>query len=775
MSQNVFFQWQNKNLRDTIYPFRDEKLRDFLRIYYEIQLMQSMGQKPVDQKIAQEILAERRRLENIIATAKAKKAENDAAIKAAQQQHRTLLSNPDVRRLQFTILTQRNLLSAAENRMISLKRRRDWYEQFAPEHPYFSKWNLEHQASIPPYQEAKDKLETLEKEWNSKLAPYENQVKALEETARQQKALGEEAAAQLAKLPPLDKQGQVTLQATVRWEVLKYAATLEKMNHDQLLVEVIEFLQENRGRFPHWLIYMLIHFSGMRYQSSHGSWADPVDLLESLEVEAVRQQILNTPPPQIEVLCNQAIGELTQQKTGISDARELRKIDLKIQNLKNTFARTKELQNYLGDKKLAEVRQLSPDQVLARLKTKQKELPDWAWKEIVMRTDLRLEVKEPDWETLTPLQHKERWNSQTQHYRTIIDAWKNKDMTAWRKEHERTLNLIVTRAVCNEVSEHIHHLRGLIPAGGLTAKPNWYLRAQAANPGKAFFKRPTSQADFVPGASILWLGWVDREPNAWQIAHPLAGIELVPIPNREKKPKKAHLKENKDSDWKYQLEGNRFVRSTKPLIQKVIERPKESNKPPKVRMVPGPPVKNWLRWTHEAIVVDVKQLADGWYVLTYETGKIGLNLRPLYQLMGQHVWDVFVGYMPPGKPDDSRIKEMLDIRRLLAGMPAPAGLEMLPFEAAITPAVPTVEIADIQERWETLTRRQKQVTAYFCSGLSVREIATLLDTSTNTINGHLRNTLKKLGLKDRETLCPALAKINLAPWRVKSLRDNLLD
>ncbi len=43
-----FFQWQNPELRATIYPFREKKLRDFLLIYEEIDLWSKVGKLPVD-------------------------------------------------------------------------------------------------------------------------------------------------------------------------------------------------------------------------------------------------------------------------------------------------------------------------------------------------------------------------------------------------------------------------------------------------------------------------------------------------------------------------------------------------------------------------------------------------------------------------------------------------------------------------------------------------------------------------------------------------------
>ncbi len=157
----------------------------------------------------------------------------------------------------------------------------------------------------------------------------------------------------------------------------------------------------------------------------------------------------------------------------------------------------------------------------------QSQLPDWVWKEIVARTQLRLTVTDVDWENLTPQQQQERWRVDSDRWRAIMDAWERKDITEWRAEHARTLELIVSRAVCNEIAEHIQHLRGLVPPGGLTAKPSWYLGLQKKDPAQTYFRRPSSLGEMKSGASILFLGFVTQRPNAWQIANPLPGIDLL--------------------------------------------------------------------------------------------------------------------------------------------------------------------------------------------------------------------------------------------------------
>jgi hypothetical protein len=92
--------------------------------------------------------------------------------------------------------------------------------------------------------------------------------------------------------------------------------------------------------------------------------------------------------------------------------------------------------------------------------------PKWAWKEIVKFTPLRVNyVTDPGWEKLTPEEETERNSQPANDLRMVMDAWENYDFSAWREEHGRTHELIVTRAVCNETAEHVQHIRGHLPPG----------------------------------------------------------------------------------------------------------------------------------------------------------------------------------------------------------------------------------------------------------------------------------------------------------------------
>ncbi len=85
---------------------------------------------------------------------------------------------------------------------------------------------------------------------------------------------------------------EVSVRDIVRAKVEDYNLQLSKKTHTELLEMVVRKFLDEPKRFPIWLQYMVIHFSGMRYQSAHGSWADPRDLLSSLTEKDVEKEIM---------------------------------------------------------------------------------------------------------------------------------------------------------------------------------------------------------------------------------------------------------------------------------------------------------------------------------------------------------------------------------------------------------------------------------------------------------------------------------------------------
>ncbi|HSV85759.1 MAG TPA: hypothetical protein VLH85_04235, partial [Levilinea sp.] len=376
---------------------------------------------------------------------------------------------------------------------------------------------------------------------------------------------------------------------------------LQQKDAGQLLEEVVRIFVRNPTKYPLWLQYMIVHFSGMRCKSAHGSWQDARRLL----IELSRQKLLQ--------------GAAAQGLEHLSD-----------------------------------------EQALEKLAALEGRLPPWAWHEAVRLTDLKLElVKDEQWEQLTQLEIDEMYKPASARLRQALFDWK-KVITVWREEHQRTKRLIVTSAVCNEVAEHIQHLRGIMPPGGLTAKPRWFIEREALgaqNPvnERPYFIKPGNATAFKPGASIFWLRWVRKLPNEAQITRPLilrSGEPLVPVEN---------------TNPKITIGSNEYKR-----VVRVTDRDATG------KILGARDEEQWLRWMHEAMVVKVIESAEGRLVFTFETSlpgeprsrsTMGISKCYLSHLMHNFPADelrgTFVGYVPDGKIPFGQLRGMLDWNQVL--------------------------------------------------------------------------------------------------------------
>jgi DNA-binding CsgD family transcriptional regulator len=763
----AFFQWQNPHLCTAIYPFREKKLRDFLLYYREIDLYRKMSAAAVDPGIAAELLQQLSKLETELSLAKLRKDETEAGIKALRQKHRQVLSSPKVRSLAQQKVNLGLKLESAKPTIRRLERQIQWYQEFAPQHPFFEKYKADLAAVKAPYEAAQAELARVQNEYDAELSPFETEARSLQNRLEELKTKIKSLTDELRRFPKLEPGGTVKPGVAVRWLLLKYENELNALDQYDLLEKILERFAAEPARFPRWLQYMVVHFSGMRYKSAHGSWSDPRALLEAIQTEEVRNRIQKAPPAELERAAVQSANELQAKKRTLTNPSDIRQLDLQAAALANPINRQSALLKQQTAMVTERVKQLSHQQVLAELKARKDTLPKWAWKEIVSRTELRNEFAEKNWEELNPQERQERWQVENEHWRQIMDFWERRDVTEWRKQHELTLSLVVTRAVCNEIAEHIQHLRGVKPGAGLTAKPPFYIRSQKSSPGNAYFRRPTSAADFKAGASILWLGWVDRQPNPWQIARPLDGYELAPTTARPTEIKKRHASETSEPQWRYSS-GSEFVRSAQIQVPRALPGGGGKTK------LMSQPVQQWLRWTHEATVISVERMADGRdYVLTFETGQIGVILRPLSSLI--NTWDVFVGFVPPGAAEPTNLDTMLERSKILPPRPPvvkpgvsfdipPAEEEISPEDVERLQAQRRLRL-ELVQRWQALTPRQRQVVALLCQGLSTREIATRLDTSTSTIRSHLSAARHKFDLHSREVLCQALSVTSLGLWQ----------
>lgn len=755
------YAWQNPVLCETIYPNRLEKLRDFLLVYEEIDLWARLKAGPIDPALEQEIRQDLPGLQAELRKEQNQQKTLQDALNLLVKKLAQIERLPEVRKLVLEISKLQQEMAQLNVRQRLLEGYIAWSLRIAPQNdPVRPKRQAELDQVLARLAEITAQIASLKEEYTDTFQPLKEQEDKLEQAAEALARRISELGARLQGFPLLTAILPVTPRIAARWLLNQYRQRLEGLDQEALLKLALERIDHQPERFPGWLKYMVIHFSGMRYKSAHGSWADPRLLLEKILEDELEGQILGSAEEQIrqtaaeflvglQISLAAAADEIEKnrlnrwiQKLAILDTTrqevfrsqpawealfdELRLVEKKIpasqapggssaapdpQPLPALEAQRQQLLQQIGAAKAAEIKKrleaalywlrknilayrleglhdqvarMGDAEVLSELTVRKARIPHWAWDEIVRRTDLRLLVNDPGWETPTPQEQQEKFRPDpaNQRWRQLLSDWETKDITAWRAKNAQDLSLIVTRAVCNEISEHIQHGRGRTPPGGLTAKPLWYLANQDILPGKAFFKQPTQASDFLPGASLLFLGWVNSKPHAWAIASPLRQFALL-MPDGQ--PFRSGRKDPKGV-YQYQLAGNEIYRTSQVSVEVtppppippagIKTRPKQVRKGNKtspnaaIERSKTQPKKlrkqlqtEWLRWTHEATVVEVAEMIDGINVLTFETGEIGLNIRPLNRLIQE--WDVYIGYIPPADSERRELAGFLDPAKLL--------------------------------------------------------------------------------------------------------------
>ncbi len=700
MAQPTYFQWQNEILCKDIYPMREAKLRDFLVYFQEIDLWKEYKNK-VDlandieeytqaQKLAAagayKMYSSKREYfmqSDVRAYYYEFKPIDETELAEINRLHGVFISSwpKDIRGeksfVEMQIQSWMNHRNLIRDR---IKSRRQRQAAMDPNHAHYNREKQElllwENVTLPM---AERELEQL----RGFLATYDRiEKRKLEWYWMQQRGQVPAGMSEAEFLVRYETKQPPTVREIAAWKAEVYEESLAKKNQYELLEAIRQRFLKEPQRYPFWLQYMIVHFSGMRYASAHGSWADPKDLLARLRAPKIEEEIKALDDATVVRLCQEKVAAyesrsgITKPKLAGATEKEWRdKIGWYLPNLKspNPGTRRRGLTDLRKAEDEYEIKSKPTGEVVETLRSMKGQFPGWAWKEIVRLTPLRLtEVTAPGWEKLTPEEEKESYSPANYPLRAIIDAWKNNDITAWREEHGRSHELIVTRAVCNETAEHIQHLRGHLPPGGLTAKPKWYRTNEdekklAGNPGP-YYVKATAAEQYMPGASVLWLRFVDKQPDQWQIAKAIETKDKIGLLPKELMEKKGAG--NKENSWTYKA-GEIVTRE-----RMVVSEDKGTKKKTKTRQM------QWLRWLHEATVVEVAETAEGMVVITYETSlpdddkgvsSIGVFKKPLRYFLSDFMVDnnedtynrSFVGYVPEGQMPLEHIQKMLDWNKIL--------------------------------------------------------------------------------------------------------------
>lgn len=702
MAKPIYFQWQNEALGQTIYPMREVKLRDFLVYYAEIDLWKQYKDKSLESleaeiaaweaaqaQAAKDAYNEYLSLRAYFLTADVRSEYagafhplDEAEMMEVNRLHGVFVSAwpKDIRGERSFVDMQTSFWVNHRNSLRDwIKSRKRRLENMDPNHPKYA----------PETQELRQKenvtLPMAEKELaqlRAFLATYEKVEARKLKWYQLSKSNPNFKTPEDEFMTSYQPEKAVTPYDIAVWKIETYKAGLEEKNQYELLEEIYQRFQREPQRFPLWLQYMVVHFSGMRYASAHNSWADPKDLLIRLRAPVIEAEIKALDDEtlarrcQEKVMAYESIGGAKPKLATATEQEWRAQIGWHLPSLKTNSVgiQRQGLLNLCKAEDAYEVRGMSTEQALEALRARKSDFPAWAWKQVVALTPLRVtEVTDANWEKLTPQEEQERLKPEYAQIRAILDAWMSFDPSAWRKEHGRSHELIVTRAVCNETAEHIQHLRGHLPPGGLAAKPTWYIKNEEENklPGspRPFYKHPKSAQDYVSGASILWLRFTDSPPSAWQIAKQVKskdGFGLLPAEfgsksNKAGGGKRAKGRTGGPPPWTYKI-GETITRS-RTLLNAQGQKTTQQQ---------------WLRWIHEATVVEVAETPDGPVIITFETALpdeddatscIGIFKKPLAWHLSDGTEDAynrsFVGFVPEGQVPMEHLKAMLDWNKIL--------------------------------------------------------------------------------------------------------------
>jgi hypothetical protein len=677
------FQWQNPVLLKDIYPMRLQKLRDFLLFYNEADLWAQYRNRNIS-----DLAADVQQYQAGMAAARAAELKqytdlrqffltkdarglyarympfDEDALGLIQKNHDIFVATwpKDIRGerpfVQSRIESLKTQLGFLRDRIRFLQRQ---LEGMVPEHPNRPKveveYRLKSESSMPmlldemeklrQFDATYDKLEGPKLEWY-RLTKSDPNFKTSEEQFLLN--YGPKVAA--------------TVQDVVRLKAEQYAKTLENGDQYQLLAEIRARFEREPRRFPLWLQYMVVHFSGMRYKSAHGSWADPKDLLVRLRLAEVQKAQAALSDADVAAQCAQKVAQYEGSDPNkpalatTTDPAWKSKVALQMPGIKAGGPKTKRASLAALSEQEAryEFQTLTTDQALAKLEALKAQLPAWAWKWIVLLTPLRVNyVTAPGWETFTPAEDQARFADPLY---PLFSKWASDNIAMWRPEHGRTQEIIVTRAVCNETAEHAQHIRGQLPPGGLTDNAARYVRLATEKALGAYFIHPTGAGHYTQGASIFWLRYVNSQPSAWQIPKPTqdsTGVGLAPTVS-----KGAKVASPAAAPWTYQ--GGGFTRSRTTF---------DAQKKPVAQ-------NQWLRWIHEATVIEVVDTADGTYVYTFETSLpddfagtscLGVFRNTLRWNLDDGPEDnynrSFVGYAPEGQVPLQNVGPLMDWNRIL--------------------------------------------------------------------------------------------------------------
>jgi hypothetical protein len=293
------YAWQNPAVREQVFPARDSALRGFLLTYKEIDLRDEFKTgltAEVAAGIGQEIVTERKRLQEDLAEHARLRNKATADLKTAQAGTRRHLAEPEVReqqRKQRALEEQRKQLDGRarveQGGIAELEKKGDNLKpaeerELDRRRGTLAKINAELEPTVQSLSQVKGAFE-------AGMAPFSTEEARLQREIKEHQAAEKEPTSELASIKgKVDKKG-ASYEAAVQWRLRQFRQRISGMKHDDLLELVLDEFDADPDHKRHskQARYMMIHFSGMRYKSAHSTWGPPQELLTTLKEQQIRE------------------------------------------------------------------------------------------------------------------------------------------------------------------------------------------------------------------------------------------------------------------------------------------------------------------------------------------------------------------------------------------------------------------------------------------------------------------------------------------------------
>ena len=234
------YAWQNPVLRATIYPFRQQKLRDFLLAYQEIDWWAAVQAGEDFPEVAAEIKASWPKFNAARTQAAIDLKAAQAALDMLEKQLDKFDRLPAIREIIIQLKTLQAKAKPLEIRQRLLEGYIRWSQKIAPNDPLRPHKQNQLQAILDQLTPIHAEIEAAKQSYNHAIEPLAKEEQRLEARVAD---LQDQIAAlkeKLSSLPKFDPNQPVPKAGLVRWKLADYQAELEALDHDQLLARVLD-------------------------------------------------------------------------------------------------------------------------------------------------------------------------------------------------------------------------------------------------------------------------------------------------------------------------------------------------------------------------------------------------------------------------------------------------------------------------------------------------------------------------------------------------------